>query len=263
MAASSPPGLAEIYEADTDRAAFLAIAEHAALYRWTNVAMVLGTAIGVAAGWRLRACLRDGERSPRLTTAAFGMSLVAAVAWAVEVALRATATVSRARDVAAGTAEPGSFPGGNLAVFLVFLVGTCAATVALAWQAWRSRFLWGPVVGLVALAAVVATAVAVPITIYVFGVMPMGVAVLVRRWRTSRAASRWPARGRRHLKEQDPWMQPQPCGAPFASVCVRSPPARTTLLMAPGADTMTAAVQPFLDAYADSDKERALAGFVA
>lgn len=189
MVAGAPPALEDVYNADSDQQAFDTIADHANLYRWTNVAMVVGTLIAVAGFWGLNRILRAG-RDRQLARAAVVVAVVAAVAWMVEVAIRLTATVSRARDVAAGTAEPASFPGGNEPLFLIVLVGAAASITTLAWAAARARLVWPPVAALVTLACAVSVAVAVPITAYVFGVLPLGIGMLVRSHRIAHGAQR-------------------------------------------------------------------------
>ncbi|MGH9137146.1 MAG: hypothetical protein ACRD0G_08875 [Acidimicrobiales bacterium] len=184
MVAGAPPALEDVYNADSDRESYLAIAEHAGLYRWTNVLMVVGTFLAVAGFRALQGWLRS-DRDRRLARLAVTAAGVAAAAWVVEVAIRVTATVSKARDVAAGTADPSSFPGGSEPVFLVALVGAAAAIATLAWLAARGGLVWTPIAVLVTLACLLSVAVAVPITAFVFGVLPLAIGLLVRSRRSA------------------------------------------------------------------------------
>ena len=115
--------------------------------------------------------------------AAAAVAVVGLAAWIVEVAIRWTARVADARDVAAGTATPASEPAvGSWLVFALAAVGFLVPMVC-SWvlarrrlPGRRSSLAAAAVATLASLAALGAMA---PSMIYQFGLLPLGLTLVL------------------------------------------------------------------------------------
>jgi cytochrome bd-type quinol oxidase subunit 2 len=179
----------DFFLGETARDEALSIAQHDGLFRAFHVFAAFGTAAGAVGVVLLARWLRARRRS-RLADVATVVAAVGLIAWLVEVAIRMTATVSRARDDANGTGPPGDEPAiGSWAVFAVAALGFLAPMLCswvLAQRSVPGRRSSVIVAGLVTLATIAGAATLAPSVIYQFGLLPLGITlVLVGRRTTS------------------------------------------------------------------------------
>ena len=129
----------------------------------------------------------------RITTAVAGIGLAG---WTAEVAVRLTATVARARDVAAGTEAASGEPAiGYWGLFAVAALGFVAPVLcawALAGRRLPSRRASVVVAVLVTLCTMAGLATLAPSVVYQFGALALGLPLLLTRRRVAEVASQVP-----------------------------------------------------------------------
>ena len=168
---------------ETARDEALSIAEHTGVFRAFHLVALLGVAAG-AAGVILVARSFGADRPVllRIATAVAGIGLVG---WTAEVAVRLTATVARARDVAAGTEAASGEPAiGHWGLFAVAALGFVAPVLcawALAGRRLPSRRASMVVAVLATLCTLAALATLAPSVVYQFGALALGLPLLLSR----------------------------------------------------------------------------------
>lgn len=167
----------------------LSIAAHADLFRAFHAVAALGTAAG-AIGVVLLARWLGARNRSRLADTAAVVAAIGLAAWLVEIAIRMTVTVSRADDVATGARSAGDEPAiGSWAVFLVAALGFLAPMLC-GWvlaqrrlPGHRSSMI---VASLVTLVTIAGAATLAPSVVYQFGLLPLGLALILADRRTTR-----------------------------------------------------------------------------
>ena len=179
----------DFFLGETARDEALSIAQHDGLFRAFHAVAAIGTAAGAVGVVLLARWLRSLRRS-RLADAAAFVAAVALMGWLVEVAIRMTATVSRANDVADGARSPGDEPAiGSWAVFAVAALGFLTPMLCswvLAQHRLPGRRSSLIVAGLLTLATIAGVATFAPSVVYQFGLLPLGLTLaLAHRRRTA------------------------------------------------------------------------------
>jgi hypothetical protein len=179
----------DFFLGETAREEALSIAQHEGLFRAFHVVAALGTAAGAVGVVLLARSLRARSRS-RLADGAAVVAVVALVAWIVEIGIRMTATVSRARDVAAGVRSAGDEPAiGSWALFAVAALGFLAPMLCswvLAQRRIPGRRSSRIIAGLVTLVTIAGAATLAPSVVYQFGLLPLGLTLVLADGRTTR-----------------------------------------------------------------------------
>jgi len=182
----------DFFLGETARDEALSIAQHDGLFRAFHVVAALGTAAGAVGVVLLARWLRARRRS-RLADAAAVVAKVALGAWIVEVAIRMTATASQAHDVASGARSPTDEPAiGSWIVFAVAALGFLMPMVCswvLAHHRVPGRRSSMIVAGLVTLVTIAGVATLAPSVVYQFGLLPLGLTLVLAHRRTSRSPS--------------------------------------------------------------------------
>lgn len=183
---------------ETARDEAMSIAEHAGLFRAFHLVALLGVTAG-AVGVILVARSFGSDRPVllRIATAVAGIGLVG---WTAEVAVRLTATVARARDVAAGTEAASGEPAiGHWGLFAVAALGFVAPVLcawALAGRRLPSRRASVVVAVLVTLCTLAGLATLAPSVVYQFGALALGLPLLRSRRGVAEEASQVPVDAR-------------------------------------------------------------------
>lgn len=182
----------DFFVGETARDEARSIAQHDGLFRAFHAVAALGTAAGAVGVVLLARWLRPRGRS-RLADAAAVVAAVALVAWLVEVAIRMTATVSQAHDVATGAGSPRDEPAiGSWIVFAIAALGFLTPMLC-SWVLARRRVPGHrsslTAAGLVTLATIVGVATVAPSVVYQFGLLPLGLTLVLADRRTSRSPS--------------------------------------------------------------------------
>ena len=180
----------DFFLGETARDEALSIAQHDGLFRAFHVVAALGSAAGAVGVVLLARWLRARRRS-RLADAAAIVAVVAFGAWIVEVAIRMTATVSQAHDVASGARLPTDEPAiGSWIVFAAAALGFLMPMVCswvLAHHRTPGRRSSMIVAGLVTLVTVAGVVTLAPSVGYQFGLLPFGLTLVLAHRRTSRS----------------------------------------------------------------------------
>ena len=172
----------DFFLGETARDESLSIANHEGLFRAFHVvagAGVVAAGVGIVLlGRWLRA-----RRSSRILDVAVLFVGVGTVAWLVEIAVRLTVGIDRAREVAAGQRSPGDEPAvGSVPLFLAAWLAFVAPMLC-SWVLARRRLpsRRGSIVGSVVatLATLAATATMAPSVVYQFAVLTMAVVILL------------------------------------------------------------------------------------
>jgi hypothetical protein len=172
----------DFFVGETARDEAASIAAHDGLFRAFHVVAALGTVAGSIGIVMLGRWLRTW-RSSRLVDVAVAFAGIGMVAWLIEVAVRLTVTVARAREITGGDRSPGDEPAiGNEALFYVAAL-TFLAPMLCGWVLARRRVPGrrsSLVVAVVAtLATVAGVSILAPSVIYQFAVLPMAVGLLL------------------------------------------------------------------------------------
>lgn len=183
---------------ETARDEALSIAEHAGLFRAFHLVALLGVAAGAAGVVLITRSFRDDRPGLlRIATAVAGIGLAG---WTAEVVVRLTATVARARDVAAGTeaatGEPAIGQWGLFAVAALGFVAPVLCAWALAGRRLPSRRASMVVAVLVTLSTLAGLATLAPSMVYQFGALALGLQLVLSRRAGTEAASQVPADAR-------------------------------------------------------------------
>jgi len=182
----------DFFLGETARDEALSIAQHDGLFRAFHAAAALGTAAGAVGVVMLARWVRRQRRS-RLADAAAIVASIGLVAWFVEIAIRMTATVSRANDVASGTGSPRDEPAiGNWIVFAIAALGFIAPMLCswvIAHRRVPGRRSSMIVAGLVTLVTLAGVATLAPAVVYQFGLLPLGLTFVLADRRRTRVAA--------------------------------------------------------------------------
>lgn len=162
----------------------VSIADHVGMYRAFHLVALLGVAAAAVGVTRLARSFRETHR-PVLLRVAGMLAVLGAAGWAAEVVVRLTATVARARDVAAGSATASGEPAiGHWGLFALAALGFAAPVLcgwALARRRLPSRRASTVVAVLVALSTLVAMLSLAPSVVYQFGVFGLGLPLVFSR----------------------------------------------------------------------------------
>jgi len=187
----------DYFVGETARDEALSIAEHAGMYRAFHLVALVGVvaaAVGVTVAVR---SFREGSR-PALLRLSGVFAVIGAAGWLTEVVVRLTATVARARDVAAGTAEASGEPAiGHWGLFTIAALGFVAPVLcawALAGRRLPSRRASAMVAVLVTLCTLVALLTLAPSMIYQFGALALGLPLVASHRAAAKVRPGSPAR---------------------------------------------------------------------
>lgn len=173
----------DYFVGETAHAEAVSIADHVGMFRAFHVVALLGVA-AAAVGVTV---LAHAFRRPRpfLLRVAVVLALVGTAGWLAEVVVRLSATVARARDVAAGSAaasgEPAVGHWGLLAVAALGFMAPVLCAWVLAGRRLPSRRASTGVAVLVTLCTLVAMATLAPSIVYQFGVLALGLPLVFSR----------------------------------------------------------------------------------
>jgi hypothetical protein len=183
----------EFFLGDSAQEKALAIAQHVDAFRAFHVVAGLGTVLATVGVVVLGRWLR-AQRASRLVDIAVASALVGTAAWLVEIGIRMTVGIDRARAVVAGTGSPGDEPSvGNVLMFAIAGLAFVVPMV-LAWvlarrrvPGRRSSLAVAVLLTLVTAAAVATYAISL---VYQFGTLPMALVLLLARTTPSASVAR-------------------------------------------------------------------------
>ncbi len=178
----------DFFLADSAREKALAIAGDVGAFRAFHVLAAVGT-LAASVGVVLLGRWLRSRRPSRLVDVAVSFALVGTVAWLVEVGIRMTAGIDRARAFARGSGSPIDEPSvGNVLLFAVAGLAF-VAPMLVAWvlarrsvPGRRSSLAVAVVLTLVTAAAAATFAISL---VYQFGTLPLAATLLLARPRTS------------------------------------------------------------------------------
>jgi len=172
----------DFFVGKTARDEAASIVAHDGLFRVFHVVAALGTVAGSIGIVLLGRWLR-GRRPSRLVDVAVAFAGLGVVAWLIEVGVRLSVTVDRARQVVAGERSPGDEPAiGNAGLFFVAALAFLAPMLC-SWALARRRVPGRRTSLALAVVATLSTgagaSILAPSVIYQFAVLPMAVALLL------------------------------------------------------------------------------------
>lgn len=172
----------DFFVGETTRAEAASIAAHDGMFRAFHVVAALGTVAGGIGILLLGRWLRV-RRPSKLVDVAVAFSGLGMMAWLIEVAVRLSVTVDRARQVVGGQRLPGDEPAiGNAALFCVAALAFLAPMLCswvLAQRRVPGRRTSLALAVLATLATGAGASILAPSVIYQFAVLPLALALLV------------------------------------------------------------------------------------